>query len=549
MRSCEGKCRDQVDQESEAAKKDEKNEFTPAAAVQKLGGLELRSSIVGKQCSLFEFQGASLLRAAKVATILRKAGALLGTSESSAETFELSSPVDHIDAFISHNWSTPRASKFLTLALHFNLTPALVVSYTTACLAFIFQAKGWLPCLDQLLGGEDWKCGLCCRLSGYASFLITLVAWPDFASRVGLGGQSVFLDKVCIHQTDVELQRKGINALSAFIRYSSEMVVVYSDVYLEKLWTVYEVASFLTLHSADRMHVLQVDTARYFLKWFSLALAHVIILTVIQIPSLAKMLGSDNPTIAGLIRVSSIFILLLVPGARIFRQQYLIRERMLEKVAAFTVADARCSKEEDRAIVTHNIAEFMRCAEVSKDTCDSHALEALEAFDLVARMELVHVVNDAFGRSMFKLRYTLALFSLSTWTGLDEIACQLHSEGLELQPRWLLLTALRLCIYPLLFGPLMLAVIVRAVVCLQKVKCLHRWVKDLIAAGIGFVAAVVLFGIGDFLTSQGMSSDLHAALFVVWAAVLLAVKVCIYWPTRHRTTNKIYMERTSLDLE
>ncbi|CAE8594684.1 unnamed protein product [Polarella glacialis] len=432
MRSCEWKCRNQIDQETGAAKKDEKNELTPAAAVQKSGGLELRSSIVGKQCSLFEFQGASLLRAAKVATVLRKAGALLGTNESSAETFELSSRVDHIDAFISHNWSTPRASKFLTLALHFNLTPALVVSYTTACLAFIFQANGWLPCLDQLRGGEDWKCGLCCRLSGYASFLITLVAWPDFASRVGLGGQSVFLDKVCIHQTDVELQRKGIKALSAFLRYSSKMVVVYSDVYLEKLWTVYEVASFLTLHSADRMHVLHVDTARYFLILFSLALAHVIMHTVIQIPSLAKTLGSDNPTIALLIRVNLFFFLILVPGARVFRQQYLIRERMLEKVAAFTVADARCSKEEDRAIVTHNIAEFMRCAEVSKDTCDR---DALEAFDLVARRELVHVVNDAFGRSMFKLRYTLALLSLATWFGLDEIAGQLHSEGLEVQPR------------------------------------------------------------------------------------------------------------------
>ena len=42
--------------------------------------------------------------------------------------YELSAPVEEIDAFLSHNWSTPRWKKFLSLVLHNDLLPTYVVS-------------------------------------------------------------------------------------------------------------------------------------------------------------------------------------------------------------------------------------------------------------------------------------------------------------------------------------------------------------------------------------------------------------------------------------
>merc|ERR1719203_1736207 len=75
---------------------------------------------------------------------------------------------------------------------------------------------------------------------------------------MGFSGCMVFLDKTCIHQTDLERQRQGILKLGAFLRRSSHMVALYTDVYLTKLWTVYEVACFLALHSARRLIIITI---------------------------------------------------------------------------------------------------------------------------------------------------------------------------------------------------------------------------------------------------------------------------------------------------
>ena len=57
----------------------------------------------------------------------------------------------------------------------------------------------------------------------------------------------MFLDKVCIHQTDTKLQKEGIAHLGMFLLFSGQLVVLQDDDYLERLWTVYELATFLSL--------------------------------------------------------------------------------------------------------------------------------------------------------------------------------------------------------------------------------------------------------------------------------------------------------------
>merc|ERR1719504_458999 len=78
---------------------------------------------------------------------------------------------------------------------------------------------------------------------------------------------AVFLDKTCIHQTDINLQTAGIRKLGAFLRRSRCMVVLYGEQYLQKLWTVYELASFLTLCPGRKIWVIPV----YFPAFFVLA--------------------------------------------------------------------------------------------------------------------------------------------------------------------------------------------------------------------------------------------------------------------------------------
>jgi len=76
----------------------------------------------------------------------------------------------------------------------------------------------------------------------------------------------VFLDKACISQVDTRSQRAAILKLGAFLAKSDQVIVLYSNVYLKKLWTVYEVASFLVLHPVDRMKVVPVTLAIVFVS-------------------------------------------------------------------------------------------------------------------------------------------------------------------------------------------------------------------------------------------------------------------------------------------
>jgi len=54
------------------------------------------------------------------------------------------------------------------------------------------------------------------------------------------------------------VQRQGIEKLSAFLSNSEIMVALYTDTYLLKLWTVYEVASFLALRPIKCMKIVPV---------------------------------------------------------------------------------------------------------------------------------------------------------------------------------------------------------------------------------------------------------------------------------------------------
>merc|ERR1719506_2620815 len=90
--------------------------------------------------------------------------------------------------------------------------------------------------------GSDVKVSFaCCLLAGQISFLMTLFFYHEVRTYLtGWWGPTVFLDKTCIHQTDMQLQIAGISKLGAFIRNSNCVVVLYGEQYLERLWTIYE---------------------------------------------------------------------------------------------------------------------------------------------------------------------------------------------------------------------------------------------------------------------------------------------------------------------
>merc|ERR1740130_30394 len=57
----------------------------------------------------------------------------------------------------------------------------------------------------------------------------------------------VFLDKVCIHQTDLEKKQKGIDGLGGFLKRSKNVLVLWDASYFTRLWCTLEMAAALNL--------------------------------------------------------------------------------------------------------------------------------------------------------------------------------------------------------------------------------------------------------------------------------------------------------------
>ena len=56
------------------------------------------------------------------------------------------------------------------------------------------------------------------------------------------------MDKLCIDQDDKERKEAGIRNLGAFLSHTSTLVVLWSSQYLERLWCVFELATWLHMH-------------------------------------------------------------------------------------------------------------------------------------------------------------------------------------------------------------------------------------------------------------------------------------------------------------
>ena len=113
--------------------------------------------------------------------------------------------------------------------------------------------------------GSGHQVGFCCAIMAAPVFVSVICLWHELQHFIGSVGSTVFLDKTCIHQANRALQREGIERLGAFLNHSSRMVAIYSEVYLTKLWTVYEVACFLSLHPTHHLTIIPFLLPKVFL--------------------------------------------------------------------------------------------------------------------------------------------------------------------------------------------------------------------------------------------------------------------------------------------
>ncbi|CAK9005012.1 unnamed protein product [Durusdinium trenchii] len=147
------------------------------------------------------------------------------------DEYHLSQRVNEIDTFLSHDWGTKRWLKYATLLVYFNSVPAALASLLMCmlvCVLIIFRVlDGWLPG----------------TLTIHGAYWFVFVFWQNIRSLYKKN--MAFLDRLCIAQHDVDLKKQGILSLGGVLSKSRKLVVLWSPRYFTRLWTAFELSSFL----------------------------------------------------------------------------------------------------------------------------------------------------------------------------------------------------------------------------------------------------------------------------------------------------------------
>mmetsp|Transcript_135135 Transcript_135135/g.431413 ORF Transcript_135135/g.431413 Transcript_135135/m.431413 type:complete len:553 (+) Transcript_135135:32-1690(+) len=462
-------------------------------------GIRYAAEAEGATLELVSFRGSeALLRGTRLSKVLQGGGRIFATSAGSSATFGLSEVVDRIDVFLSHNWSVHRLKKFIALTCYFSFDVAASITISLASLIGLGTWFGVVPSPAYPKVLAPYPCGVLCRVLGVPLFFLLLFFSRDVLARLGHAGPLVFLDKTCIHQVDLDIQRQGILKLGAFIRKSEQMVVLYSDVYLLKLWTVYEVASFLAIHPIRCMKVVPVSQSIVFCICLVFLYLYSLATLVLEVYVSFSYTVFLTASIAGVFHSVGL------------RQWSRDRAAIQLRLGNFSVRNCVCFIESDRALVCRNIAALMKARRVVH--MDATQDEALDAFEVLVRTDLPSAFVSALGRRSFKYKqYLMLAFAAQGCLSLDYLGYHSNLPCRSLLAFALLQFALVFFQWPMAF----LLVEKTSACCLHW----HGWRERmwLLVSLIFFVLLPAFLSFLTFLTLREMANESD------WALVALCV--------------------------
>lgn len=474
------------------------------------------------------FKDPTLLRGMSSAKVLAGRGGVLNDNCGDASTFAMSRVVSEIDVFISHNWSTPRPKKFRVLCLCFNLVPALLLTLLMGMVFAMLQAFGQLPLLDLVTdSGASYQTAPYNMVFGTVFFFAILFHWHDVRNLFRIQGPSAFLDKACIDQVDAVRKRQGIESLAAFIRHSRSMTVVYSESYLQKLWTVYELAAFMTLQPKDKLTVVPVFLADVLVMGMTLLLSISLLDTISDLPAIHQALQDAGLWFSGYL----LNLMLVVPSAVIFcklwRQWLHELNSINQQAQSFSVANGVCFKEEDRPIIQRSIARFMKGLEiVGKEASEA---EALEAFNHKVHHEIPIVLEMSVGRVGILYRHACVIFLPLALGTLDYVS-EAINEGETVS-----MIALRvasggttyLAVYPAILATVSLMMWLS----LKLKNCILICMSYVFTGLLSVVAAIVLTDISGELRIGALHSTGGLCAFLAFCLAMFLLVAFLYRPT------------------
>mmetsp|Transcript_79465 Transcript_79465/g.219817 ORF Transcript_79465/g.219817 Transcript_79465/m.219817 type:complete len:575 (-) Transcript_79465:60-1784(-) len=323
-----------------------------------------------------------LLRGTRVSVVLAGYGKRLGSHASSPLDYEESVPVSRLDMFLSYSRHSSSWAKFIALKFSFHGWPAfLMAALLGLCTWMIRRVVAWRtylghcnfhtgvwndfgPCFGSLfiyngnsvMQSGEWKWKPLCLPVGMAAFCLTFSGW-GLITRWCLPARFIFLDTVCIHQTDAITRDEGIKSLGAVLAHTEVMVVAWDSTYFSRLWCVYEVGAFRAANPRGRVDFLPVELGMFLavvLVGSTLGLCTVGVLSayglrqfmvfkvLLPLDNLLQLRGWHWIAIgiyAVPLGLSTVVVMWVLPNVRTYLQ---FRDKMEADLSAFSVGKARC---------------------------------------------------------------------------------------------------------------------------------------------------------------------------------------------------------------
>ncbi|CAJ1433504.1 unnamed protein product [Effrenium voratum] len=329
-------------------------------------------------------------------------GAALRPNVNSGDLHDRSKITDDIQDFWSHAWLGNSWGKFLTLLVMYNGRPALWVGICSALLGIALCVLGILPGSTRGFPSvlTRYEFSVWGVPFGAAGVLLMVALWR--------ARRRVFLDRICISNTDQNLKLAAIASLPGLLQKSESMLVLWDPIWPSRLWCVFELAAFLSLRKgAPKVCPTMMGPCTIVAFFLAVCLAAPL--------TLMPVVDFDY-TLVG-VCVAAAGVATAVPTIGVFRSYFRAVEGMEKTLRTLRVLDTRCACCDAGHVGSDGSKSF--CDKEIICACITEWFGSTEAFEHYIQTDVTDVLVYQLHWCTFRYPWSCAIGMPVLWACLD----------------------------------------------------------------------------------------------------------------------------------
>ena len=308
--------------------------------------------------------------------------------------YNLSKPAESIDYFVSHSWRTSCLEKANAMAIFLHTRLAILTTLSTLfvlskTIGHRFSLTGTM-CMTKT--HMDWL--MDCLWAGSIPIITgsVTILFVRFGQYLPCMSVDCFLDKACIHQGNHKLKLQAVQCLDIMLLYSHRMLVLWAPDYFDRLWCVYELATFMKLHpnASSRLNILPTWMPTFItLSFLSMTCTMTLVGITSTGPFLAWGIKVAGPLWGyALVHKLAVLAPLTLMG---FACYWKVSQHMLmmKQLRSFQVEKAMCAEPSDKVFILSVIDVMWSSSHESHD--------GKENFEHYIRTKLPEQLEDVIG--------------------------------------------------------------------------------------------------------------------------------------------------------